>query len=85
MRFRKGGSPAEKVNDFFQKGVDFLEKGVDFLEKGVHFFTDGDLVGRNGQKCIYMQTAVHENTCPRTARHLAPGASSASSAPFFPI
>ena len=50
MRFRKGGSPAEKVNDFFQKGVDFLKKGVDFLEKDI-----------------------------------ARGASSASSASYFPI
>ena len=33
MRFQKGGSPSEKVNDFFQKGVHFLKKVVHFFPK----------------------------------------------------
>ena len=75
MHFLQGGSPAEKVNDY-------LKKVVHFLKKDVTFFADGDLAGKH---CKYMQMAVHENTCPLLARHLVPGASSASSATYFPI
>ena len=61
MHFQKGGSPAEKVNAFFQKVVHFLKKVV-------HFFPHGGLAGKkrpkvhiyaNGGASKYMSTNQH--------------------------
>ena len=89
MRFQKGGSPSEKVNDFFQKVVHFLKKVV-------HFFPQGDLSGKMAKSAVgYFCLAVQDKSQQRlknggavqdkSQQKLRDMGCGASSATFFPI